>query len=107
MELPNIRGREVIVVHRFYVNFRVLTTKKLMSIVLNRLEEFALAYINYKLAFSKATVECFCHLQMKSDQLMKHGLKLKLQKCQFLKDEIKYLVFVVNKNELKSYKDKF
>lgn len=77
-----------------------------MSTVLSRLEEFALAYIIYKLAFSKDTVERFCDLQMMSNRLMKHGLKLKLQKCQFLKDERKYLVFVINRNGLKSYMDK-
>ena len=50
---------------------------------------------------SKTPVEHSEHLQKVFNQLRKHELKVKLSKCQFVKDETKYLGFVINKTEIK------
>lgn len=61
-----------------------------------------MVYINGIRLFSKDPGEHFKHLQIVFDRLRKHGLKLKLPKCQFLKDETNYLGFIINKNTVKS-----
>ena len=40
------------------------------------------------------------------DRLKSHGLKLKLSKCQFLREKTKYLGFVINKDGIKTDVDK-
>lgn len=41
------------------------------------------------------------HLRQVLGHLRKYGLKLKLSKCQFLKEEMKYLGFVINGKGIK------
>ena len=71
---------------------------QLMSIVLDGMETFAMAYLDVIMVFSRSPVEYFEHLHRVFDRLTGHGLKLKLSKCQFLREETKYLGFVINKN---------
>ena len=40
------------------------------------------------------------------DHLRRHDLKLKLSKCQFLREETKYFGFVINKDGIKTDVDK-
>ena len=80
--------------------------QQLMSIVLEDMEKFAMAYLDDILVFSKSPEEHFRHLQSVFDRLKKHGLKLKLPKCQFLKEETKYLGFIINKDGVKPDLDK-
>lgn len=64
--------------------------QQLMLIVLSGLEEFAMAYIDEILVFSKDPSEHFQYLQIVFDRLRKHGLKLKLQNCQIFKYKTNY-----------------
>ncbi|VDH96240.1 Hypothetical predicted protein [Mytilus galloprovincialis] len=64
---------------------------RLMEIVLEELP-FAVAYIDDILIYSSTLDEHLSHIQQVFDRLRKHGLKLKLKKCQFLKNETNYLV---------------
>ena len=73
-----------------------------MSFVLNGLEGFAMAY----LVFSKTPEEHFEHLQQVMNRLREHNLKLKLSKCQSLREETNYIRFIINKDGIKLDLDK-
>ena len=78
----------------------------LMNTVLEGLEGFACAYIDDILIFSETVEEHFEHLHTVLDRLQQHKLKLKLKKCQFFMDEIKYLGFVVGREGVKPDQEK-
>ena len=79
---------------------------QLMSTVLDGMETFVMAYLDDIMVFFRSHEEQFEHLQRVSDRLKRHGLKLKLSKCQFLREETKYLGFVINKDGIKTDVDK-
>ena len=79
---------------------------QLMSIVLGGMETFAMAYLDEIMVFSRSPEEHFEHLQRVFDRLRRHGPKLKLSTCQFLREETKYLGFVINKDGIKTDVDK-
>ena len=95
----NKEGREntAFTCHMGLFNFKVIpfglanAPGQLMSIVLDGMEMFAMAYLDDIMVFSRSTEEHFKHLQWVFDRLRRHGLKLKLSKCQFLREETKYL----------------
>ena len=61
-------------------------------------EKWSMAYIDDILIYTKSSIEDhMSHVQLILDRLRKHKLKLKLTKCQWLKTEIKYLGFIVNR----------
>jgi len=72
--------------------------QQLMSVVLGGLEQFAMAYLDDILIFSSSADEHLRHLQTVFARLRKHGLKIKLSKCQFMKKETKYLGFVIDES---------
>ena len=80
--------------------------QQLMSIVLEGLEDHAMAYLDDILVFSKTPEEHFRHLQEVFNRLRNHNLKLKLKKCQFLQEGTKYLGFVIDKDGIKPDMDK-
>ena len=75
-----------------------------MSIVLRGLKQFSMAYLDDILVFSSSIDKHLQQLQAVFNQLRKHGLKVKLPKCQFMKEETKYQEFVINKNGINSDK---
>ena len=75
--------------------------QQLMSIVLEGLENFSMAYLDDIIIFSSSVREHLQHLQAVFERLKSHGLKLKLPKCQFMNEETRYLGFVINKNGIK------
>ena len=79
---------------------------QLMSIVLDGMETFAMAYLDDIMVFSRSPEEHIEHLQRVFDSLKRHGLKLKLLKCQFLREKTKYLGFVINNDGIKTDVDK-
>ena len=72
--------------------------QQLMSVVLGGLEQFAMAYLDDILIFSASVDEHLRHLKTVFARLRKHGLKIKLSKCQFMKKETKYLGFVIDES---------
>lgn len=66
-----------------------------MSTVLNETEGFAMADMDDILVFSETPKEHFDRIQRVLNRLRRNGLKLKLPKCQFLKEESVYLSFVI------------
>ena len=77
-----------------------------MSIVLDGMETFAMAYLDDIMVFLRSPEEHFEHLLQVFDRPRRHGLKLKLSICQFLREEKKYLGFVINKDGIKTDVDK-
>ena len=67
--------------------------QSLMNIVLKGLENFAVAYLDDILIFSRTPQEHMKHLQIVFDRLRAHDLKLKISKCSFLQNETSYLGF--------------
>ena len=58
--------------------------QELMSVVLQGLGEFAIAYLDDILVFSPALEDHLKHLDVIFGRLRKHDLRLKLKKCNFL-----------------------
>ena len=79
---------------------------QLMDVVLEGLESFAVAYIDDILIFSTTLEEHWEHIATVFARLEQHNLKMKLKKCQFLRDEINYLGFVVTKDGIKPEAEK-
>lgn len=74
--------------------------QKLTNVVLEGCE-FATAYIDDILIFSKTEEEHLEHIQVVLDRLRTHGLKLKLKKCAFFQAETEYLGVMVSKDGVK------
>ena len=72
--------------------------QQLMFVVLGWLEQFAMAYLDDILIFSASVDEYLRHLKTMFARLRKHGLKIKLSKCQSMKKETKYLGFVIDES---------
>ena len=66
-----------------------------------RMEGYAIVYLDNVLVFSGDPEGYFCHLHLVFDQLKQQGLKLKLQKYQFLKKGAGYIGFLINKKGVK------
>lgn len=75
--------------------------QELMSIVLQDLDKFAVAYLDDILIYSSSLTDHLSHIQQVFDRLRQHGLKLKLKKCHFLQAETNYLGFIINQNGIK------
>ena len=72
--------------------------QELMSIVLQGLESYSLAYLDDVLIFSGSKEEHLSHLQKVFDRLRSHNLKLKPSKCEFFNEETQYLGFRISNN---------
>ncbi|CAG5134263.1 unnamed protein product [Candidula unifasciata] len=80
---------------------------RLVDQVLNGLQKFALAYVDDILVFSSGSVEDHLeHVERVFDRLREHDVKLKLNKCNFLKTETKYLGFVINRQGIQPDQEK-
>lgn len=79
---------------------------ELMSVVLQGLHSFALAYLDDILIFSKTVEDHRKHIQTVFQRLREHGLKLKAKKCSFLKEQTRYLGFVIDSDGIRPDSDK-
>ena len=71
--------------------------QELMNTVLEGLP-FAFPYIDDIAIVSETPEQHLEHIKLVFERLREHKLKLKLKKCNFFREEIKYLGFLVNKN---------
>jgi hypothetical protein len=78
---------------------------EMMDIVLEGLDEFAVAYLGDILIYSKTLEEHLKHIQEVFDRLTQHtgNLKLKLKKCNFLQTETTYLGFAINSKDIQHH----
>ena len=58
---------------------------------------FAMCYIDDVIVFSKSEAEHLEHLAIVMDRLRKANLRLKRSKCEFFKDKLRYLGFLVSR----------
>ena len=65
--------------------------QQLISMVLQDCSEFAMAYLDDIIIFSRNECEHLKHIQIIFQKLIDVGLKLKESKCDFFKKEIHYL----------------
>ena len=65
--------------------------QQLISIVLQGYSDFAMAYLDDIIIFSKNEAEHLKHIEIIFQKLKEAGLKLKESKCDFFKKEIHYL----------------
>lgn len=70
--------------------------QSLMSVVLQGCEDFAIAYLDDILIFSKNEQDHYKHIEIIFKKLKEHGLKLKLKKCAFFQEETDYLGFTIS-----------
>lgn len=75
--------------------------QELMNIVLQGQEEFAIAYLVDILIFSETPQDHLRRIQDVFHRLRQHGLKLKLKKCSFFKEQTEYLGFIINEHGVK------
>ena len=75
--------------------------QKLMSIVMNGCNAFAIGYLDDILIFSETFEEHMLHLNTIFERLYEHGLKLQLKKCSFLQHQVNYLGFVIDQDGIK------
>ena len=75
---------------------------QLMNKVLQGIQhKFTLSYLDDILIYSKTWDEHLEHIQAVFDRLRDAGLKLKMTKCEFLKQEVKYLGHVISASGVK------
>jgi len=65
--------------------------QELMNIILQGCEDFAIAYLDDILIFSKDPQEHMRHIQAVFERIRQHGLKLKLKKCTIFEEDTEYL----------------
>ena len=77
------------------------TFQRLMDFVLEGLiGDFCLVYLDDIIVYSKDKSDHLRHLQIIFDRLRQNNLKLKISKCHFMKSEVQYLGYVVNRHGL-------
>jgi len=71
----------------------------------NNLNTFCINYIDDILIFSKSFEEHMEHLEKLLKAINKEGFRLKFTKCNFAKNEVKYLGHVISKNTVRPLRD--
>ena len=78
------------------------TFQRLMTKVLGPyLYDFIIVYLDDIIIFSQTMEEHLQHMRKVLEALRQAGLKLKLEKCEFAKKQLKYLKFIVRKFGIK------
>src|SRR5436190_11016697 len=64
------------------------------------IDNFCIVYLDNILVFSKSKKKHYQHLQLIIKYLQHTKLYANFKKCEFFKSEVKYLDFLINKNDL-------
>lgn len=81
--------------------------QRILSSIIRRhkLSDFCVNYIDDILIFSKTFQEHVDHLSQLLESIMKEGFRLKLSKCTFASDSVKYLGHVIKNNSISPIND--
>ncbi|KAK9886172.1 hypothetical protein WA026_015683 [Henosepilachna vigintioctopunctata] len=71
----------------------------------HKLSDFAVNYIDDILIFSESFEEHIDHVSQLLEAIMKEGFRLKLSKCTFALDSVKYLGHIIKHNSISPIKD--
>ena len=83
------------------------TFQKLMNQVLGDLNgQIAQVYLDDIIIFSKTRDDHIKHIESVFKKIEESGLKIKQEKCHFLKEEIKFLGYIIDRNGLKTDESK-
>ena len=87
------------------VSFDLINVLMIFQVYINHalcdlIDDFCIVYFDDILVFSKSEKEYYQHLQLIIKCLWHTELYVNLKKCEFFKSEVKYLDFLVNKNDL-------
>ena len=83
------------------------TFQRMMNKMLEDLNwKIALVYLDDIIIFSKSKEEHYHNLQLVFEKIKQHGLKVKLKKCHFLKESVKFLGHILTKDGLSTDPDK-
>lgn len=65
------------------------------------LDKFVLAYLNNVLIYSRDKKEHVEHVKLVMKKLVEYSLLYKLEKCEFHKEEVKFLRYVIRTHGIK------
>src|SRR5437868_3222539 len=87
------------------VSFDLINVSIIFQVYINHalhdlVDDFCIVYLDNIFVFSKSEEEHYQHLQLIIKHLQHAELYANLKKCEFFKSEIKYLDFLINKNNL-------
>jgi hypothetical protein len=91
----------------FRLTNALATFQALVNNVLREyLDIFVVAYLDDILIYSKTEEEHIQHVKQVLTALDKHDLWLKLEKCEFHKQEVAFLGYIVGANSIRMSEDK-
>lgn len=79
---------------------------RLMNIVFRSHKNFVMHYMDDVIVYSKNKEDHKKHLEMTFSALRKAGLKLREEKCEFLREELTFLGHTINANGISANKDR-
>src|SRR5438034_5573628 len=87
------------------VSFSLINASVIFQVYINHalcdlVDDFCIVYLDNILVFSKSKKKHYQHLQLIIEHLQHAELYVNLKKCKFFKLKVKYLDFLVNKNDL-------
>ena len=82
--------------------FQRLMQRVLMGLNPEEGQAFVSVYIDDILIYSRTLEEHLCHLRLVLERIQRAGLKLKITKCAFVRQEVEYLGHVLTPDGLKT-----
>lgn len=77
-----------------------------MDSLFNKLRKFEFSYVDDLIVYSKSNEEHLQHLDQVFNILKVNGLKVNLEKSNFMRKDVEYLGYVVNNKVIKSIEEK-
>ena len=71
------------------------------NVLFDYLDDFVVVYLDDIVIYSRTLEEHVNHLSLVLSQLRKYTLYVKMEKCEFAQQEIKFLVYLVSKNQVR------
>ena len=70
------------------------------NVLFDYLDDFVVVYLDDRVIYSRTLEEHVNHLSLVLSQLRKYRLYVKMEKCEFAQQEIKFLGHLVSKNQV-------